>query len=172
MKNSEENYSERLSSVIISFLLFCTVLLLLFTNFFSSSSWDLSFVNNYGNSSEADGTTVRRRQCNMFTGNWVPAAAAAAEDNSFLPYYTNASNCVIDDRQNCLKYGRPDRDFLKWRWKPEGCELPRFDGAQFLKIVNGKSMAFVGDSLSRNQIESLVCMLASVRTISTNFDKN
>lgn len=166
MKTSDENYSERLSSVIISFLLFCTILLLLFTNFFSSSSWDLRFVS-YGNLSASDSTSasgsVRRRQCNMFTGNWVPAAAA--EENTFLPYYTNATNCLIDDRQNCLKYGRPDRDFLKWRWKPDGCELPRFDGAQFLKIVKGKSMAFVGDSLSRNQIESLVCMLASVRPL-------
>lgn len=148
---SSDNNSEKLSSLIISFLLFSTILLLLFTNFFSSS-WDLRFV--HGTLSASD--TVRR-QCNMFTGNWVPE-----EDGRYSPYYTNATNCVIDDRQNCLKFGRPDTEFLKWRWKPDGCELPRFDGAQFLELVKGKSMAFVGDSLSRNQIESLVCMLASV----------
>ncbi|KAF5958456.1 hypothetical protein HYC85_005681 [Camellia sinensis] len=61
-----------------------------------------------------------------------------------------------------MKFGRLDTEFLKWRWKPDECELPMFDGAEFLEIVRGKSMAFIGDSLSRNQIQSLVCLLASV----------
>lgn len=93
-------------------------------------------------------------KCDIFSGTWIPYPNG--------PYYTNTSKCVIDDRQNCMKFGRPDTEFMKWRWKPDECELPLFDAVQFLELVRGKSMAFVGDSLARNQMQSLVCLLASV----------
>lgn len=35
----------------------------------------------------------------------------------------------------------------------------RFDGRGFLQKFKGKSIMFVGDSLSRNMWESLICML-------------
>ncbi|XP_058179253.1 protein trichome birefringence-like 19 [Rhododendron vialii] len=99
--------------------------------------------------------TSTRTKCNLFEGNWVP--------NLDMPYYTNETKCVIDNRQNCMKFGRPDSDYMKWRWKPTGCELPLFDAAKFLEHVRGKSMAFVGDSVARNQMQSLICLLTSVR---------
>lgn len=37
----------------------------------------------------------------------------------------------------------------------------RFDGRILLQKLRGKSVMFVGDSLSRNQWESLICMLYS-----------
>lgn len=37
----------------------------------------------------------------------------------------------------------------------------RFDGRILLQKLSGKSVMFVGDSLSRNQWESLICMLYS-----------
>ncbi|KAH7856239.1 hypothetical protein Vadar_034325 [Vaccinium darrowii] len=51
---------------------------------------------------------------------------------------------------------------MKWRWKPDGCELPVFNPAWFLELVRGKSIAFVGDSLARNQMQSLKCLLSTV----------
>ncbi|KAL6994052.1 hypothetical protein U1Q18_012158 [Sarracenia purpurea var. burkii] len=92
--------------------------------------------------------------CNIFNGTWVEYPGGA--------YYTNTSECEIDDRENCMKFGRPDTEFLKWRWKPNECELPIFHAAQFLELVRGKFMAFVGDSVGRNQMQSLMCLLASV----------
>ncbi|KAH0699171.1 hypothetical protein KY290_013985 [Solanum tuberosum] len=62
-----------------------------------------------------------------------------------------------------MKYGRPDTDFLKWKWKPDRCELPIFDAHQFLEFVRGKSLAFVGDSVARNHMQSLICLLSKVR---------
>lgn len=106
-----------------------------------------------GNVGNSTGKSLKN-QCNLFSGDWVPYAEG--------PYYTNATNCEMDDRQNCMKFGRPDTEFLKWRWKPYECELPLFDATEFLELMRGKSMAFIGDSLARNQLQSLLCMLASV----------
>ncbi|KAJ7971174.1 protein trichome birefringence-like 19 [Quillaja saponaria] len=94
------------------------------------------------------------KKCDIFSGNWVSDPKG--------PYYTNATCHLIIDQQNCMKFGRPDTEFLKWRWKPDDCKLPRFNGTQFLELVKGKSMAFVGDSVGRNQMQSLLCLLADV----------
>ncbi|CAK9162830.1 unnamed protein product [Ilex paraguariensis] len=96
----------------------------------------------------------RRENCDLFKGHWVPDMRGSL--------YTNFSCPTIPYLRNCFKYGREDTDFLHWRWKPDGCELPRFDAKAFLKIVQGKTMAFIGDSLARNQIESLLCLLSQV----------
>ncbi|XVF71066.1 hypothetical protein PTKIN_Ptkin12aG0004800 [Pterospermum kingtungense] len=92
--------------------------------------------------------------CDIFSGEWVP--------NPDAPYYTNTTCWAIHEHQNCMKYGRPDTEFMKWKWKPDGCELPVFNPAQFLEIVRGKSLAFVGDSVGRNQMQSLICLLSRV----------
>lgn len=38
-------------------------------------------------------------------------------------------------------------------------EISRFSGLKMLKMLRGKRMVFVGDSLNRNMWESLVCAL-------------
>ncbi|KAK0585107.1 hypothetical protein LWI29_023528 [Acer saccharum] len=100
------------------------------------------------------GELQREKRCDIFSGEWVP--------NPEAPYYTNTTCWAIHENQNCRKYGRPDTEFMKWRWKPDGCDLPIFNPAQFLEIVRGKSLAFVGDSVARNQMQSLICLLSRV----------
>ncbi|XP_004234695.2 protein trichome birefringence-like 19 [Solanum lycopersicum] len=90
--------------------------------------------------------------CDISIGEWIP--------NPDGPYYTNTTCWAIHEHQNCMKYGRPDIDFLKWRWKPKGCELPIFNPFQFLDMMRNKSLAFVGDSVGRNQMQSLICLLS------------
>ncbi|KAJ0099544.1 hypothetical protein Patl1_21527 [Pistacia atlantica] len=94
------------------------------------------------------------KKCDIFSGNWVPHPEG--------PYYSNESCHLMIDQHNCMKLGRPDKEFMNWRWKPNECELPLFNPAQFLELVRGKSMAFVGDSVGRNQMQSLLCLLSSV----------
>ncbi|KAL6605791.1 hypothetical protein ACP70R_041444 [Stipagrostis hirtigluma subsp. patula] len=103
--------------------------------------------------SRADGRSGGNHSCNIFDGEWVPDPAP--------PPYTTETCPVIHGHYDCMRYGRPDLGFIRWRWRPAGCELPRFDAARFLGAMRGKSMAFVGDSLARNQMHSLVCLLTA-----------
>ncbi|KAL6840393.1 hypothetical protein ACP4OV_030203 [Aristida adscensionis] len=92
--------------------------------------------------------------CDLYHGEWV--------FDSSGPLYTNNSCPVITQMQNCQGNGRPDKDYENWRWKPEQCILPRFDAKKFLELMRGKTLAFVGDSVARNQMESLLCLLWQV----------
>ncbi|OIT05730.1 protein trichome birefringence-like 19 [Nicotiana attenuata] len=97
---------------------------------------------------------IEPETCDIFSGEWVW--------NPDDPYYTNVTCSEIHEHQNCMKYGRPDTDYLKWRWKPNGCELHIFNPFQFLDMVRNKSLAIVGDSVGRNQMQSLICLLGRV----------
>ncbi|XXG85883.1 hypothetical protein AAC387_Pa11g0891 [Persea americana] len=91
--------------------------------------------------------------CDMFSGIWV-------RDDSY-PLYQSSTCPMIDPQFNCQMYGRPDSDYQRYRWRPTNCELPRFDGLEFLMKMREKRIMFVGDSLGRNQWESLICMIYS-----------
>nr|KYP50516.1 hypothetical protein KK1_027672 [Cajanus cajan] len=95
-----------------------------------------------------------QKTCDLSKGHWVPDLEGSSS------YYTNSSCTTIPESKNCFKHGREDSDFLKWKWKPEQCELPRFDPKTFLHMVRGKKMAFIGDSVARNHFDSLICLLS------------
>uniref|UniRef100_A0A7N0TGN7 Trichome birefringence-like N-terminal domain-containing protein n=1 Tax=Kalanchoe fedtschenkoi TaxID=63787 RepID=A0A7N0TGN7_KALFE len=98
--------------------------------------------------------TLNQTACNPFVGSWV-------RDDTY-PFYQSAQCATIIDAEfNCQMNGRPDSDYLKYRWKPQACDIPRFNGVQFLKKMKGKTIMFVGDSLGRNQWESLICMITA-----------
>ncbi|KAK2647306.1 hypothetical protein Ddye_014795 [Dipteronia dyeriana] len=89
--------------------------------------------------------------CDLFDGEWI-------HDDSY-PLYKPGSCSFIDEQFNCIRNGRSDTDYQKMKWKPKGCNLPRLDGVHMLKLLRGKRLVFVGDSLNRNMWESLVCIL-------------
>ncbi|GMH26125.1 hypothetical protein Nepgr_027968 [Nepenthes gracilis] len=91
--------------------------------------------------------------CDYTNGKWVP--------DTLDPLYNDTSCGTIKEGRNCRSHGRPDVGYLYWRWKPRKCELPRFNPSAFLAFLGNKHLAFVGDSMARNQLESLLCMLAS-----------
>ncbi|KAM5575963.1 protein trichome birefringence-like 6 [Rosa sericea] len=89
--------------------------------------------------------------CDFTRGKWV-------YDESY-PLYTNGSCPLIDEGFNCQGNGRVDKDYMKWRWQPQDCEIPRFNATKMLELIRGKRLVFVGDSINRNQWESMLCML-------------
>ncbi|AQK86086.1 Protein trichome berefringence-like 7 [Zea mays] len=105
--------------------------------------------------------------CDVFDGAWVP------DDTGLRPLY-NSSGCPFAERGfDCLANGRNDTGYLKWRWKPRRCGVPRFAARTALERLRGKRVVFVGDSMSRSQWESFICMLmAGVDDPRTVFEVN
>ncbi|KAG2317975.1 hypothetical protein Bca52824_021097 [Brassica carinata] len=91
------------------------------------------------------------KKCEFFEGEWV-------KDDSY-PLYKPGTCTLIDKQFDCMTNGRPDVEFYKLKWKPKECTLPRLDGGKLLEMIRGRRLVFVGDSLSRNMWESLVCIL-------------
>ncbi|KAH0461584.1 hypothetical protein IEQ34_009159 [Dendrobium chrysotoxum] len=94
-------------------------------------------------------------ECDMFNGRWVKEPRGSP--------YTNESCRTLPELKNCGKYGK-ENGYIYWRWKPDGCDIPRFDPKIFLAIVRGKKLAFIGDSLARNHMESLLCLLSQAES--------
>lgn len=90
-------------------------------------------------------------KCDIFDGRWV-------RDDS-KPYYPARSCPLIDRDFDCHLNGRREDGFLRWKWQPNGCEIPSMNAIDFLEKLRGKKLVFVGDSLNRNMWESLVCIL-------------
>ncbi|KHN19212.1 hypothetical protein glysoja_041564 [Glycine soja] len=89
--------------------------------------------------------------CDLTKGYWV-------FDESY-PLYSKVSCPFIDEGFDCEGNGRLNRSYTKWRWQPKGCDLPRFNATKMLELIRGKRLVFVGDSINRNQWESMLCML-------------
>ncbi|XP_010472706.1 PREDICTED: protein trichome birefringence-like 42 [Camelina sativa] len=103
-------------------------------------------------------------KCNIYEGRWI-------YDYTSNPLY-GTSTCPFIGL-DCQKLGRPDRNYLHYRWQPSGCDIPRFDGQDFLTRFKGKKILFVGDSLSNNMWVSMSCMLhAAVPNATYTFDYN
>ncbi|XP_015573473.1 protein trichome birefringence-like 10 isoform X2 [Ricinus communis] len=91
--------------------------------------------------------------CDVFDGEWV------WDDN--YPLYQSKDCSFLDEGFRCTENGRPDLFYTKWRWQPKFCNLPRFDAKLMLEKLRNKRLVFAGDSIGRNQWESLLCMLSS-----------
>ncbi|XP_042516662.1 protein trichome birefringence-like 6 [Macadamia integrifolia] len=99
---------------------------------------------------------AKKSECDVTNGKWV------FDEN--YPLYTNISCPFIDEGFNCQANGRWDRDYMKWRWQPHECNIPRFDAVKMLELIRGKRLVFVGDSINRNQWESMLCLLRGAIT--------
>ncbi|XP_050366169.1 protein trichome birefringence-like 10 [Argentina anserina] len=93
-------------------------------------------------------------ECDVFDGNWV-------WDENY-PLYQSQNCSFLDGGFRCSENGRPDSFYTKWRWQPKDCNLPRFDAGMMLEKLRNRRIVFAGDSIGRNQWESLLCMLSSV----------
>ncbi|KAL9259434.1 trichome berefringence-like 7-like protein [Drosera capensis] len=145
-----------------------TVILLFALSFTCLYNWDFNShhmysISNVLNDNDSVGAVVDvddddilgdwNGECDVSIGKWV-------RDEGFRVLY-NATECPFAEQGfDCLGNGRKDRGYLEWRWKPKNCEIPRrLDVGAVLEYLRGKRVAFVGDSLSRTQWESFICMM-------------
>ncbi|KAL3717002.1 hypothetical protein ACJRO7_008562 [Eucalyptus globulus] len=98
--------------------------------------------------------TRRSSRCDLFSGRWV-------YDNVSYPLYKEKECSYMSEQHACEAYGRKDLRYQQWRWQPHGCDLPRFNATALLERLRNKRFMYVGDSLNRNQWDSMVCMVQS-----------
>ncbi|XP_038980255.1 protein trichome birefringence-like 33 [Phoenix dactylifera] len=90
--------------------------------------------------------------CDVFKGMW-------AYDEASTPPYGEDDCPFMEPKLKCQANGRPDNAYQNWRWQPHGCSLPSFNATFMLERLRGKRMLFVGDSLTKGQFVSMLCLL-------------
>ncbi|KAG2578080.1 hypothetical protein PVAP13_6NG170700 [Panicum virgatum] len=93
-------------------------------------------------------------ECDYSDGRWV-----RDDDAGVAPPY-NEDCPFLDPGFRCMQNGRRDDSFRYWRWRPHRCHLPKFNATEMLERSRNGRIVFAGDSIGRNQWESMVCMLA------------
>ncbi|KAI5395999.1 Protein trichome birefringence-like 8, partial [Lathyrus oleraceus] len=91
--------------------------------------------------------------CDFSKGQWV-------WDETYNSHQLYDEKCpFLDPGFRCRQNGRNDEGYQKWRWQPDDCDLPRFNASDLLERSRNRRIVFAGDSVGRNQWESLLCML-------------
>ncbi|KAM2482996.1 hypothetical protein ACFX1W_040687 [Malus domestica] len=67
---------------------------------------------------------------------------------------SSSLNHAVEDNQSpqSSKKFNPNTVFLKYRWQPFSCTLPRFNRLYFLEKLRGEKIMFLGDSLSNKKL--------------------
>ncbi|CAH9106403.1 unnamed protein product [Cuscuta epithymum] len=97
-------------------------------------------------------THSEKRDCNFAKGKWI-------KDDSRPLYSGNACKQWLSSMWACRLTQRTDFEYEKLRWKPNDCNMEEFTGPNFFKRMENKTLAFIGDSLGRQQFQSLMCMI-------------
>ncbi|XP_047330507.1 protein trichome birefringence-like 16 [Impatiens glandulifera] len=97
---------------------------------------------------------MNNQACNYAKGRWVA-------DNRRPLYSGLGCKQWLSEMWSCRLTQRTDFSYEGYRWQPENCDMPEFKGSDFLKRMQDKTLAFVGDSLGRQQFQSLMCMITS-----------
>ncbi|XP_018465055.1 protein trichome birefringence-like 16 isoform X2 [Raphanus sativus] len=95
---------------------------------------------------------ISNQACNYAKGKWVV--------DKHRPLYSG-SRCKqwLASMWACRLMQRTDFAFERLRWQPKDCSMEDFEGSKFLRRMQDKTLAFVGDSLGRQQFQSMMCMI-------------
>ncbi|KAF3551951.1 hypothetical protein DY000_02000920 [Brassica cretica] len=95
---------------------------------------------------------IANQACNYAKGKWVV--------DKHRPLYSGR-HCKpwLASMWACRLMQRKDFAFERLRWQPKDCSMENFEASKFLKRMQNKTLAFVGDSLGRQQFQSMMCMI-------------
>ena len=57
--------------------------------------------------------------CDLYRGSWV-------YDEVNAPVYKEGECEFLTEQVTCMRNGRRDDSYQKWRWQPADCDLPRY----------------------------------------------
>ncbi|ESW26564.1 hypothetical protein PHAVU_003G129900 [Phaseolus vulgaris] len=97
--------------------------------------------------------STKSKVCNYAKGKWVP-------DNNRPLYSGFGCKQWLSTMWACRMMQRTDFEYERLRWQPKDCQMDEFEGSKFLRRMQNKTLAFVGDSLGRQQFQSLMCMVS------------
>ncbi|KAF9626266.1 hypothetical protein IFM89_031779 [Coptis chinensis] len=101
---------------------------------------------------------VESKDCNYAKGRWVA--------DSRKPLYSGfGCKQWLSEMWACRLTQRTDFPYETFKWQPENCRMPEFEKTTFLRRMQDKTVAFVGDSLGRQQFQSLICMVTGCEEI-------
>ncbi|KAL0345010.1 UNVERIFIED_CONTAM: protein trichome birefringence-like 16 [Sesamum radiatum] len=96
--------------------------------------------------------TSGEKDCNYAKGKWV-------FDDNWPLYSGYGCKQWLSPMWACRLTQRTDFEYERLRWQPRDCKVEHFTGRKFLGRMRHKTLAFVGDSLGRQQFQSLMCMV-------------
>ncbi|CAN1239184.1 Protein trichome birefringence-like 14 [Linum grandiflorum] len=91
------------------------------------------------------------KDCNYAKGRWIA-------DNRRPLYSGFQCKQWLSGMWACRTFPRTDFSFEGYRWQAENCKTYEFEQSAFLTRMQDKTIAFIGDSLGRQQFQSLMCM--------------
>lgn len=97
-------------------------------------------------------SSATKKVCDYAKGRWI-------RDNRHPLYSGFKCKQWLSEMWACRLTQRPDFSYESFKWQPEDCKMPEFVSSEFLKRMQDKTIAFVGDSLGRQQFQSLMCMV-------------
>lgn len=107
----------------------------------------------------SDTVPDKKRDCNYAKGKWVV--------DKRRPLYSGfGCKQWLSEMWACRLTQRTDFSYENYRWQPKNCEMPEFKGSAFLSRMRHKTLAFIGDSLGRQQFQSMMCMITGGRETS------
>ncbi|XVF58811.1 hypothetical protein PTKIN_Ptkin07bG0096200 [Pterospermum kingtungense] len=115
----------------------------------ASSSHENDYTNGITTSVKTKGTTSIF-VCNYAKGRWVADSR---------PLYYPVGCKYIQRNWACRLTNRTDFSYEGYRWQSIDCKMPDFEPSDFLKRMQDKTVAFIGDLLSREQFQSMMCTL-------------
>jgi hypothetical protein len=67
--------------------------------------------------------------CDVYKGYWTYDAAGEQ-----VPLYKESECEFLTEQVTCMRNGRRDDSYQRWRWQPHGCDLPRCVDPCFILI--------------------------------------